>query len=78
MTNQNPRKKSQHKQVSNFAKYSTLAMQMGVVIGAFAFLGDYIDDKYSFKNPVFTIILSLFGVFGSMYILLKGIKNLND
>jgi heme/copper-type cytochrome/quinol oxidase subunit 4 len=78
MANPNPKKKSQHKQVSGFAKYSTLAIQMGVVIGVFAFLGDYIDNKYNFNTPIFTIVLSLFGVFGSMYILLKGIRNIND
>ena len=78
MVNQNQKKKSPQKQVNSFAKYSTLAIQMGVVIGVFTFVGDYIDDKLELAIPVFTIVLSLFGVFGSLYVLIKGIKRIND
>ena len=71
MANQNPKKKSQQRQVNNFAKYSALAIQMAVVIGLCAWLGSYLDFKYQMTTKWFTIVLSLFGVFAATYLTLK-------
>jgi ATP synthase protein I len=61
------------RQVNNYAKYSGLAIQMGAIIGGFVWLGTFLDKKYNDGGQAWTIGLSLFGVAGALYIVLKGI-----
>ncbi len=49
-----------------YAKYSSLAIQMGVIIVAGAFGGKEIDKLTGWKFPVFTLILSILGVMASV------------
>lgn len=44
---------------------------MGVIIGGFAWLGDYLDDKYHNKTAWWTLGLTLFGVAASLYLMIK-------
>ncbi|MHA4893386.1 AtpZ/AtpI family protein [Pedobacter sp. PWIIR3] len=55
------------KQVSNFAKYSSISVQMLVTIGVFAFAGYKLDAHLQSKSPIFTALLSLAGVLISLY-----------
>ena len=48
---------------------------MGGIIGVSTYLGVWIDGEYGFNN-LFTIILSLLGVFTSLYIAYKEVTNL--
>lgn len=57
--------------MSKYARFSGLGIQMGIIIGGFAWLGVYLDDKYKTKTPWWTIGLSLFGVFAGLYIMIK-------
>jgi len=59
--------------MSNYARFSTLVIQMGAVIAFFTWLGMFLDKKYALKTPVWTIILSLFGVFMGLYIVIKDV-----
>ena len=45
-----------------YAKYSALAIQMGVIIVAGAFGGKEIDKHVSWEFPVFTMVLTILGV----------------
>jgi membrane protein DedA with SNARE-associated domain len=45
-----------------YAKYSSLALQMGVIIVAGAFGGREIDKHVNWKFPVFTLILTILSV----------------
>ena len=45
-----------------YAKYSSLAIQMGVIIVAGAFGGKELDKLIAWKFPVFTLILTILGV----------------
>lgn len=58
-------------QPNQFVKYSNLAIQMGLVIGLSAWGGNQLDQYFKLKTPVFTIILSLLGIFASIYLVLK-------
>lgn len=49
-----------------YAKYSSLAIQMGVIIVAGAFGGKEIDKYTGWKFPVFTLVLTILGVIGSV------------
>ena len=61
----------QPKQPNPFIKYSNLFIQMGVIIGLFCYGGYKLDEHYKTTTPVFTIILSLLGIAGALYLVLK-------
>ena len=60
-----------------YAKYSGLAIQMGVIIFLGVFGGQYLDSYLESENPWGTIIFSLLGVFISLYIVIKEVIKLN-
>jgi hypothetical protein len=49
---------------------------MGVTIFCSAYLGKFLDSKYSY-DKIFTVSLTLAGVAISFYILLKQLKKMN-
>jgi ATP synthase protein I len=63
------------KQPNLFFKYGNLAIQMGVIIGLTVWGGQKLDAHYNNTTPVFTIVLSLLGIFSSMYLVLKDFIN---
>lgn len=52
-------------------------LQMGITIFACAYIGKKLDAYYNTETAWFTLGLILFGIFASMYLLLKQIKNLD-
>jgi len=66
----NQQKKPQ-RQPNAYAKYSGLAIQMGVIIGGGCYGGYKLDEHYQNKTPVWTIVLSLVSIGISMYLVLK-------
>ena len=71
-------KKSDSDKKNNlYLRFTSVVMQMGAVIGGFSWLGVFLDNKYQLKTPIWTIILALFGVFISMYLIFKEVKNIN-
>ena len=63
------------KQVNVYAKYSGMAIQMGLIIVVGAFAGQYLDGYLSNEKPIMTIIGSLLGVFFALYWSLKDLIN---
>lgn len=53
-----------------YSRYSTIAIQMAVIIIGMAFGGIKLD-KVAGTDPLFTIILSLLGVTASMWLIIK-------
>jgi F0F1-type ATP synthase assembly protein I len=66
----NPKKQS-NKGLYDFAKYSGIAFQMIGIILVTTWGGIKIDKLAGFEKPVFTIILSLLGVFAAIYTAIK-------
>ena len=62
----------------NFIRFTSLAFQMIGAIGFFSWLGYYLDQKYKSKTPWWTIGLSLFGVFISLYIVIRDVLKMNQ
>ncbi|MDB5133065.1 MAG: hypothetical protein JWR02_2814 [Mucilaginibacter sp.] len=60
---------------NSYLKYSGMGVQMIVIIGAFTYAGYKIDEAA--KHPVkwVTAILSLAGVFISLYLVIKSAKS---
>jgi F0F1-type ATP synthase assembly protein I len=59
------------KKSSSFFRFTTMGIQMLVTILLFVVAGNYIDKWVNLKFPLFTILLSLAGVVGSMFIILR-------
>lgn len=74
-TQQEPQKKKDPKKLSDnlstFTKYSGMAFQMFAIIFITTWGGSKLDKLSDNKTPVFTIILSLLGVFAAIYTVLK-------
>ncbi len=76
MKKQQPLKKRNQKSplnkgVKDFARYSGLAFQMIAIILVTTWGGVKLDKLTAFEIPVFTIILSLLGVFAAIYTAVK-------
>lgn len=65
----------QQEQPNLFFKYSSIALQMGVVIGLSTWGGVKLDDHFKNATPVFTIVLSLLGIAAGLYLALKDFIN---
>jgi F0F1-type ATP synthase assembly protein I len=69
------KKKSQKNQgnkgIKDFARYSGIAFQMVGIILVTVWGGKKLDELTGFRIPVFTIILSLLGVFAAIYTAVK-------
>ena len=51
---------------------------MGAIISFFTWLGIYLDDYIQTKTPWMTIVLSLFGVIGSLVLIIREVSNLHQ
>ena len=69
--------KSSQRKTNLYVKFSSIGIQMGMVIFLFTWLGDYLDDVFKYKTPWFTIVLSLMGVIGSMALIIRAVIKLN-
>jgi len=66
----NPKNPS-NKGIRDFARYSGMAFQMIGIILLTTWGGVKLDELLKFETPVFTIILSLLGVFAALYTVLR-------
>jgi F0F1-type ATP synthase assembly protein I len=57
--------------LKDFAKYTGLGIQMIVIILIATWGGTKLDKLFLLETPVFTIILSLLGVFAAIYTAVK-------
>jgi F0F1-type ATP synthase assembly protein I len=64
-------KSPQNKGLNDFGKYSGMAFQMIAIILVTTWGGVQLDKLAKFHTPVFTIVLSLLGVFAAIYTALK-------
>jgi ATP synthase protein I len=66
-----PEKKPENDGLRNFGRYSGMGIQMAVIIFLTVWGGQKLDHLFQLKTPVFTIILSLLGVFAAIYTAIK-------
>ena len=58
-----------------YLRFSSLAIQMGVVIFFGCYSGNYLDDYFSFKKPILTVVLSLISIAAALYFVYKKVSN---
>jgi len=63
--------------LASYARYSAMAVQMGLLIAAGAYGGYLIDGWLKIGFPVFTLLLSLAAVAGAIWLLISELSN-ND
>ncbi|MCX6300833.1 MAG: AtpZ/AtpI family protein [Bacteroidia bacterium] len=68
---QKNRNDPENKGLQAVGKYSGIVVQMGVIIFLTTWGGIKLDKLAGFSNPVFTIILSLLGVFAAIWVAIK-------
>lgn len=59
------------KQLNKYLRFSSIGIQMGAIIGGLAYLGVWLDEKYNPEGHLYTLILTLFGVGASMYLVIR-------
>lgn len=62
---------SDNKKISKFARFSSVGIQMGVIIALFTWLGTFLDAKYKTSTAWWTLGLSLFGVVAGLILVIK-------
>jgi F0F1-type ATP synthase assembly protein I len=63
---------------SKFARFSGIGIQMGVTIFLGAYLGKYLDQKYTLEKKWFTILFTLLSVALALYNVLRQVNKMND
>lgn len=66
-------KKNDESPIKFYAKYSSLALQMIVIIVGAAFGGRELDKYISWEFPVFTVSLTILGVIGAVIYGMRGL-----
>ena len=69
------KQKKQKSQLNSYIKYSSLAVQITVVIFIAYYLGNLLDITTRQEKKTFTIVFSLASIFGSLYWFFHKIKN---
>lgn len=59
-----------HETTRNWAKYTGIAGQLLGTIGICVFLGIWLDGHFA-TTPLLTVVLSLVGVIGGLYVAIK-------
>jgi ATP synthase protein I len=67
----NQEEKQPSKPLNAYAKFSSLGIQMAIIIGGGCYGGFKLDEYFKNTNSVFTIILSLLSIALAMYVVLK-------
>lgn len=61
------KRKKNVSQGKTYIRFSGIAIQMGVVIAAGALGGQWLDEKQGNDFPIWTLVLTLFAIFASLY-----------
>lgn len=65
-------------QPSPWLYFSGLGFQMAIVIAGSVFFGIWLDKTYTDSSRVFTIILSLFGIFAALTLVITSLKKFKE
>lgn len=63
--------------LKNYLKFTTLAIQMGILITAAALGGDWLDENQKNEFPVWTLVLTLVAIFASLFQVIREVSKMN-
>lgn len=55
----------------DYAKYSGLAIQMGIIILVGTLIGQKLDAYFEMQRPYLTVLFALLSIFAALYVALK-------
>lgn len=58
----------------NYVQYTGMALEMGLLIFAGAWLGRRLDEWLALDKPVFTLVLTLLFTVGAIYRVIKSLE----
>ena len=61
-----------------YIRFSSIGIQMGVIIFIFTWLGIYLDEYLKMETPWMTVVFSLLGVIGSLALIIREVLKLNQ
>ncbi len=70
--------KQKKNQLSNYAKYSSMAFQMGIIVLGGAYGGVVLDRYLNWKFPVFTVAFSIISVVIAVYFFIRDLINTDN
>ncbi|HRN40481.1 MAG: AtpZ/AtpI family protein [Flavobacteriales bacterium] len=73
--NEKPSKKP-NSSLNQYARFSGIAIQMGVIIGFSAWGGRKLDQQFNLNKPYLTIVCSLLGVAFALYLIIREVINM--
>lgn len=65
-------------QRNKYLGFVNIAFQMGIIIAVGVFVGVWLDGEFPNKYSLYTITLSLLGVFIALYQVYRAVKDLNE
>ena len=65
---------SKKKAMQSYARYSGMAIQLGVTIAIGAFIGQKLDEWFGLDKPLLTALCALLATIGAIYVLIKAIQ----
>jgi F0F1-type ATP synthase assembly protein I len=65
------KEKSKKKLPESLIKYSGMSTKIALAILAGVYSGKYLDERWELETPIFTLILSMFGLALALYIIIK-------
>lgn len=70
--------KNNNNSVRRWAMLSAIGIEMGVIIYLFVKLGMWLDQMYNPNGKAYTVICTLIGVGGSLFLVVKQTNKLNS
>lgn len=70
-------RKKKSNPLNSYARYSSIGLQMFAIIGIGTFVGVKLDEKFPNQHNLFTIILSLTSVIGSIVFVIRRIISIS-
>ena len=77
INNENAEKKQvkDNSKANAYARYSGMAVQLGVTIGLGAYLGRSLDQYFGLERPLLTALFGLLATLMALYALIRGLTN---
>ncbi len=72
----NPPQHSKKNQLNEYARFSAMGLQMGIIIFLFLWGGQKLDQYLKFQFPVFTVISSFLGIGSALYFVIRNLNNI--
>jgi membrane protein DedA with SNARE-associated domain len=57
--------------VNTYLKFTSIALQMAILITAAALGGRWLDEKQDYELPIWTLVLILIAIFASLYQIIR-------